>query len=309
MPSRSARLRPLHWAVLLAIVGLLVSSGCGDQTSGASAGIDTVPPALRIVPVDGDLTEIVFALGLGDEVVATDISATYPDEATTLPRIGYQRALGAEPIAAVEPTVVLATDLAGPPETLDALRTLGVRVVVIDRDHSLDGPAKKIQAVADALGVSDRGAELADKVTEEIEANMPDSPDVTVDPVRVAVVYLRGTKTQLILGTDFTIHAVLEGIGAVNVGAELGIAESLPINAEALLRAEPDVLIVTTAGLESVGGLDGLLEIPGIAQTPAGIARRILVYEDQYLLGGGPRTGALVAQLASDLTTQPRGEP
>ena len=79
----------------------------------------TISSVARIVPVDGDLAEIVFALGLGDHVVATDISATYPPEAEALPDIGYQRALSPEPIAAVEPTVVLATDLAQPAETLD----------------------------------------------------------------------------------------------------------------------------------------------------------------------------------------------
>ena len=83
------------------------------------------------VPVDGDLAEVVFALGLGDRVVATDLSATYPPEADPLPQIGYQRALTAEPIAAFEPTLVLATDLAGPPDVhravIEMLATTGPR--------------------------------------------------------------------------------------------------------------------------------------------------------------------------------------
>ena len=80
-----------------------------------------------------------------------------------------------------------------------------------------------------------------------------------------------------------------------------GVVDTRQITAEALLLAKPDVLLVTTTGLASVGGVDGLLDIPGLAQTPAGRDRRVLAYEDQYLLGGGPRTGQMMRQLAADL--------
>ncbi|MEM8926463.1 MAG: ABC transporter substrate-binding protein, partial [Actinomycetota bacterium] len=92
-----------------------------DET-GEQIDIDSIE---RIIPLDGTVAEVVFALGLGDNVVATDLSATYPDAADALPEIGYQRALSAEPIAAFEPTVLLATEIAGPPEVLDDLRRLG----------------------------------------------------------------------------------------------------------------------------------------------------------------------------------------
>ena len=133
----------MRWIAPVALVTLVAA--CGGSSE---AQVDAVE---RIVPVDGDLAEIVFALGLGDQVVATDLSATYPPEADALPQIGYQRALTAEPIAAVDPTMVLATDLAGPPETLDQLRELGIPVVVIERQLTLDGPAAKIRAVAETL--------------------------------------------------------------------------------------------------------------------------------------------------------------
>lgn len=261
----------------------------------------------RILPVDGDLTEVVFALGLGDRVVATDLSATYPPEAAALPQIGYQRALNAEPIAAVEPTVVLATDLAGPPETLDALRNLGIPVVVIERDPSMDGPGDKIRSVAEALGIAPTGAELAATVDAEIAAASSGAP-ATADAVRVAVLYLRGENVQIVFGTETWVDALLGSVGAVNVGAELGIVDTGQITAESLLAAAPDVIVVTTTGLESVGGIDGLLAIPGIAETPAGQERRVLVYEDQFLLGSGPRSGELVGELARDLSTSPPKE-
>ena len=134
-------------AGLCTVAGLLVATGCGSGTPAAQApaaapttATAAISPAItpetvpstpvtlidatnrqitvrsveRIIPVDGDLAEIVFALGLGDQVVATDLSATYPAEADAKPETGYQRALSAEPILAFSPTVVLATSAAGP---------------------------------------------------------------------------------------------------------------------------------------------------------------------------------------------------
>jgi iron complex transport system substrate-binding protein len=235
-------------------------------------------------------------------VSSTDLSATYPPEADALPQIGYQRALSAEPIAALEPTVVLATDLAGPVETLDQLRALGIPVVVIEREPTLDGPGNKIRAVAGALGISGRGDELARSTDADIaraaEAGLGAAPALRP---RVLVLYLRGEQVQLVMGAGTGVDALLPAVGAVDVAAELGVIDTEQLTAEALVLAAPDALVVTDTGLESVGGIDGLLSIPGIAQTPAGAARRVLAYDDQLLLGGGPRTGELMRQLAADL--------
>lgn len=260
----------------------------------------TIESIDRIVPVDGDLAEIVFALGLGDRVVATDLSATYPPEVDGVPDIGYQRALNAEPIAAFEPTVVLATDLAQPVETLEQLRDLGIAVVVINREFTLDGPARKVMAVAEALGVPERGRALTTAMDTELEAALALADAVTERP-RALVLYLRGEQTQLIFGAGTGVDVILPAVGAIDVAAELGVEGTRQLSAEAVLEAAPEVLIVTTTGLASVGGIDGFLAIPGIAQTPAGETGRVLVYEDQFLLGLGPRFGQLVSRVAADL--------
>jgi iron complex transport system substrate-binding protein len=260
----------------------------------------TVRSIDRIIPVDGDLAEIVFALGLGDRVVATDLSATYPPEVDRVPDIGYQRALSPEPIAAFEPTVVLATDLAQPVETLEQLRDLGIPVVVINREFTLDGPARKVMAVAEALGVPDRGLVLANAMEAELDVALERAAAVADRP-RTLVLYLRGEQTQLIFGAGTGVDVFLPAVGATDVAAELGVEGTRQLTAEAVLEAAPEVLIVTTTGLASVGGLEGFLAIPGIARTPAGETGRVLVYEDQFLLGLGPRFGRLVARLTADL--------
>jgi iron complex transport system substrate-binding protein len=106
---------------------------------------------------------------------------------------------------------------------------------------------------------------------------------------------------QLIFGEGTGVGEILEAVGAVDVAGELGVDETQQLTAEAVLEAAPDVFVVTSSGLESVGGIDGFLAIPGIAETPAGRDRRVLAYEDQFLLGGGPRFGQMLTELSSDL--------
>ncbi|MEM7338722.1 MAG: ABC transporter substrate-binding protein [Actinomycetota bacterium] len=264
-----------------------------DET-GSEVVIESVE---RIIPLDGTVAEVVFALGLGDNVVATDLSATYPAEADALPEIGYQRSLTAESIAAFAPTVLLATDIAGPPEVLDDLRRLGYPLVIVPNESSPTGPADKIRAVAAALGVEERGEELASELEATIDtATAAPSGDETA-PVVVAL-YVRGASTQLVLGEDAATHWLIEAAGGVDASVELGITEATPISAEALLTVEPDIILVPQAGLDSVGGIDGLLEVGALSQTPAGKNRAVLTFDDQLLLGNGPRTGDLLTELA-----------
>lgn len=263
----------------------------------------------RIIPLDGDVAEVVFALGLGDHVVATDLSATYPPEADALPQIGYQRALSTEPILAFDPTLLVATDLAGPPETIDALERVGVPLVIVPDDPTATGPATKIRAVAAALGVPDRGDELAAKVEAEIAAAIATRPTRGTAP-RVVALYVRGTSAQLVFGEEYSVHWLVEVAGGDDIADELGVTGSAPITSEALIAAAPDVIVVPTSGLESVGGAEGLLAtIPALAETPAGRAGAVLAYDDQLLLGNGPRTGALLTTLVTDLAHYRTPEP
>jgi iron complex transport system substrate-binding protein len=302
------------------VMGLATVTGCGDAPSaappasvaGASAlpvtvpgvgGEVTVESAARIIPVDGDLAEIVFALGLGDHVVATDLSATYPLDAADRPEIGYQRALTAEPILSFSPTVVLATDIAGPPEVLEQIADL-VPTVLIDAPDDLTGPVAKIRAVATALGVPARGEELARETQAQIDAAVASVP-TDRPPLHVAALYLRGERIQQLFGPGSGMHALLEAIGVTDVGELLGVDDNQPVTAESFIRAAPDVLVVTTTGLESVGGLDGFFAIAAYERTPAAQHRRVFAYEDQYLLGFGPRTGRLLAELVDAIYETP----
>jgi iron complex transport system substrate-binding protein len=275
---------------LVLAAAALVVTACGSSSSADD------PVQRRIVPVNGDLAEVVWALGYGDDVVATDISATYPPAADETPKIGYQRALVAETILSFEPTIVLADDLAGPATVLDQLRAAGVDVATIERTHTLDEPAAKVRAVAGAIGVD--GDDLADEVQDEIDTAIDGAGEARARAPRVMALYLRGEDVQLVFGDGSGIDAVIEAAGGIDVGTELGITDNASLSAEAVLKAAPDVILVTTSGLESVGGIEGLGAVGAIARTPAVRNEQVYAFDDQFLYGLGPRTGDLIAELA-----------
>jgi iron complex transport system substrate-binding protein len=261
----------------------------------------TVADISRIVVLNGDIAEIVFALGLGPRVVATDTSATFPAEVKALPKVGYQRTLSAEGILSQRPTVVLGDESAGPPAVLEQIQSAGTPVVALATAKTLEAPAAKVRAVAAALGVGADGERLAAKVDAEIADARRPLARVTGATPRVAFLYVRGTSTMMIGGRGSGADAMIAGAGGVDAGTEAGLVNFVPLTAEALVAANPDVLLLLRAGLESVGGVDGLLGLPGVAQTAAGQARRVLAYDDLYLVGLATRTGPALAELVKGL--------
>lgn len=260
----------------------------------------TITDVSRIVPLNGDITEVVFALGLGKNVAGVDTSATFPPEARSLPSIGYQRALSAEGILSLRPTVIIGNADAGPPPVIEQLRAAGVPVVLIASTTTIDGALTKIRTVAEALGVPGEGDRVAGVTRGQIAGARALAAKAASKP-NVAFLYVRGSTTQMIGGRGSSADALILEAAARDAGINAGINGFQPITAEALVTAAPDVFLLLTAGLESVGGVDGLLAIPGIAQTPAGKNRRVVHFDDQYLLGLGPRVGLALTDLIKGL--------
>ncbi|XRQ14155.1 heme/hemin ABC transporter substrate-binding protein [Actinomadura welshii] len=258
----------------------------------------TVRDAERVLAVNlyGSLAEIVYSLGLGDRLVGRDVSTAFP-AARRLPLVtGQGHDLSAEGVLKLDPSVVIADNSIGPPEVLDQLRRSGVPVVLVDDRQTLPAVGDHIRAVAAALGVPDAGRELAERVDGEIEA----AAESASGGLRIAFLYLRGTAGVYLIGGDGAgSDAMIEAIGATDAGSAIGMSGFRPLTSEGLINSAPDVLLVMTAGLESVDGVSGLLELPGVAQTPAGRNRRIVDVADGTLLTFGSRTGETISALAA----------
>ncbi len=257
----------------------------------------TVKDISRIVSLNGDITEVIFALGLGDNVVAVDTSATYPPEAHQLPKIGYQRRLSAEGLLSMAPTLVIGNENAGPPETIEQVGFTGTPVVILESVSTIDGAARKIRGVAQALGVPQEGEEIATELESEID-HVKTLADQAQDQPTAVMLYMRGLDSLFLIGQYHLSHELFEASGAMSGGAAAGVtAPYIPLTAESLAAANPDCIVVLTAGLQSVGGREGLRQIPGVGQTAAAQQDCILDFDDQYFGGGGPRMGQVLMDL------------
>ncbi|PZF86942.1 heme/hemin ABC transporter substrate-binding protein, partial [Micromonospora endophytica] len=206
--------------------------------------------------------------------------------------------LSAESVLRLAPTVVLADRSIGPAEVLAQLRRAGVPVVLVDDEQSLAAVSRNIRAIAAALGVPQAGERLVDRVEAEIAAARRSAPPDTA-PLRIAFLYVRGTAgVYLIGGAGAGSDEMIRAIGATDAGTEIGLSKFRPLTSEGLINAAPDVILVMTEGLESVKGVEGLLALPGVGQTPAGVHRRIVDMDDGLLLTFGARTGKAIKALA-----------
>lgn len=261
----------------------------------------TVTDISRIVPLSGDVAEIIYDLGLASHVVGVDVSATYPVGVwTTLPKIGFERNLAAEGILALNPTVVIGKTTAGPPAVIDQIRAAGIPVVIIDDPQTLGAPAAKIREVAAALGVPEAGEALATKTQASIDAAIAYAASATSPKPTVLFLYIR-TGVQLIGGTGSVADSVIEAAGGIDGGGKAGVQGFMPVSAELIVAAAPDFIIVPASGLASIGGMNGLLQLPGVADTPAAKNGHIIAIDDEVLLGLTPRTAETIRDLAAIL--------
>ncbi|MFJ1746584.1 hemin ABC transporter substrate-binding protein [Streptomyces sp. NPDC088116] len=270
----------------------------------ADGGKVTVTSADRVVPLTGSLNEIVFTLGLGKRVVARDITATF-EQAAKLPVVTRAHDVSAEGVLSLRPTLVLADTTTGPAEAIEQIRDAGIPLVVVEPAKSLDDVGARIDAVAGALGVETAGAELKQRTEQRISRVQQDIPaHASGGPKpRVAFLYLRGSASVYLLGgAGSGASSLLEAAGAVDAGKASGLRKDFTaITSEALAKAAPDAILVMTKGLDSVGGPDGLVKIPGVAETPAGLDRRVVSVDDGVLLNYGPRTDEVLESIVKQL--------
>lgn len=270
---------------------------------GADGVATTVGDTSRIVSLTGDITEIIFELGLGESVVAVDITTTFPPEAEELKssgnNVGFGQALAAESVLRYEPTLVLGDESIAPTETIEQLRDAGVPVIILEYQTTLPGVEEKISQVAAILGVPEAGEELARRVMLQVAAAQERAAQADSQP-RVAYLYTRGPSVLLLFGQGIPTQAMIEGAGAIDVGAALGDG-AIPLTPEALISAMPDVIVFPESGVEGLGGIEALLEIPGVAETPAGQNRAFLAYDEAYFFNLGPRAGIALDEFVDDL--------
>ncbi|MCC7437313.1 MAG: ABC transporter substrate-binding protein [Armatimonadetes bacterium] len=287
------------WPFLLAVILAMAACQKQDAEQGvkSTSAQEDLAKKERIITLGGPVTEVVYALGAGDQVIATDISSTWPAAVASLKKIGYQRTLSAENIIALGPTLILASAEAGPPAAIEQLRASGIRIEVIPSEHSLAGAKQKIDAVAKVLGLEESAKHLRDTIARyAVAADSLQRLAAAGSPAKILFIYARGAGALQASGKGTAADAMLAASGLRNVVTEYDGYK--PLTPEAIVAANPQVVLMTTSGLQSISGKEGLLKaVPALAQSDAGRAGRIVAMDDELLLGFGPRSGQAILEL------------
>jgi iron complex transport system substrate-binding protein len=252
----------------------------------------------RIVSIGSALTEIVYALGAESLLVGVDTTSMYPAAARALPQVGYMRALSAEGVLSLKPTLVIATTAAGPAATLDQLRATGVEVLVLPDHYDYDSVIDKIAAVGRVTG---KQAE-AEAMIARGRAGMADLAkrlSAATGKPRVLFLLSMGGGAPQAAGRDTAADGIIRLAGGTN--AIDGYAGYRPLTPEAVIASRADVVLVTNQTVQAMGGIEAVLNQPALRQTPAGRSGKVLQFDTLLLLGFGPRTPQAAEELATAL--------
>ncbi|MFZ9806785.1 MAG: heme/hemin ABC transporter substrate-binding protein [Ilumatobacteraceae bacterium] len=257
----------------------------------------TVTDSSRIIVLNEAIAEIVISLGFADKIIGRDATTTLA-ALESIPKVSSGHDISAESVLELKPTLVIGDTRSGPPEAIQQLRGAGVPIVLAPEVWKLSDIAPRIKLIADALGADTFGTKLLDATQNDIDQALNTLDSSTASP-RVAFIYVRGTASVFLLGgKESGADEMIRSAGGIDVGTDLKLAAFTPLTSEAIVNANPEIIVVTTRGLASVGGIDGLLDLPGIAQTPAAKTRSVVSIDDDLLFSFGPRTGELIIRLA-----------
>jgi iron complex transport system substrate-binding protein len=275
--------------ILVAAFILVATVSCKKETKttdDSTVKTDTIAKVetYKIVSLNGAVTEIVSALGHEKEIVGVDVTSTYPESLkATAKDLGHVRSISIEAIMALKPTLILATDKDMSPELLEKLKNSGVKTEVFAQEFTADGSKKLIADVAKALN-NDGAKALQDK----IDADLKNVKPIAAAP-KVLFIYARGANMMMVAGTSTPVERMIALAGGKN--AVTDFEDFKPLTPEALIKGNPDVILLFDSGIGSLGGPQGVLKIPGVDKTNAGKNKKVIAMDGALLSGFGPRVG------------------
>lgn len=280
------------WLRLLPLAACLLSAASGRL----SAAVPEAPRE-RIVCVSKQLNEFLYAIGAQDQLVARDLTSVYPPAIRSLPSVGYHRALSAEGILSVKPTLFLTDGNVGPDAVIEQVRQVGIPVLVLRPGATPDSA----QALMAGLGARFHREAAAAKLIAQWSAGMKqviaDSARVRGPRPRVLIMHFgQIVNNYLGIKSGSTADRVLRWAGGINAIDSLGGMSRL--TPESIARLAPDVIIATDVGFDRVGSANKFAELPGVSLTPAARNRRIYRIDESEIMYFGPRTPAAVRHLA-----------
>lgn len=241
----------------------------------------------RIVSLNGAVTEIIAALGYEKNIVGRDVTSTYPESVKNNDKIqdlGHvARGLSVEALLALKPTIIFGTEKDMTPDLQSKLKASGITTIIFKQDFSSEGAKKLIADVAAELNHEDFKS-----IQDKIDTDRQGLTKFEKAP-KVLFIYARGANMLMVSGTGTPIESMIQLAGGEN--AVTDFADFKPLTPEALIKGNPDVILLFESGAQSVNGTEGVLKIPGVDKTNAGKNKNIITMDGGLLTNFGPRTG------------------
>ena len=292
--------------VVGALIALLATlTSCSETSTNAieitSAMVASVsslseetPRYSKVIALANGSAEIIDSMGFKDILIGRDIAST-DESLKSVPIVSTGHQLVPEKIIALQPELVIIDESVGPLDAIQTIRSTGIKVELINEVWSVGEISTKVGAIAELIGTPLAGQLLAD----EIQSTISESEKAVEGSPRIAFLYLRGGNSIYLLGGKGSgADSLITALGGVDVGAAISDTPFSAFSSESFANEDPEILLVMSKGLESVGGVDGLIALPGIAQTRAGKNRAVIAVDDSLLLSFGPRTPNLLIELA-----------
>lgn len=254
---------------------------------------------IRIVCLSKHLTEMVFALGKGHDIVAVDLSSTYPDSAKLLKTVGYHRALNPEGIISMNPDLVIHSNDIGPENVLPQITSAGLHIKAFGSANTIDSARILLKQLGDFFGEAVKADSLCSKMDRDIAAAADTLAAMHItDTPRVMIIHFgRANNVYFVMSGRKGVGDKMIGLAGAKVALYDGKG-ARQMSAEAVAAANPDIIIATDFGYDQMGSMEKFIEgVPGVALTNAGKQKRIVRFEEHDLIYFGPRTGENIIKL------------
>ena len=250
--------------------------------------------AQRVVSLGGSVTEIIYALGAQQQLVGVDQSSLYPAQALALPSVGYYRRLPVEGVASLRPTLVIASEHAGPPGVMEKLASLGVPTLKVSDQPTVESLHQRVREVAAAVHRENQ----AQALIQQFDDALSRAREMPASGLRAVTIVMRGGKW---LGAG---HATVADIVLREAGLKNALSDQAsyqPLTPESLSAIAPEVIIVTSGTVQAMGGLPAVKASPVLRHTPAVQQGRVMVLDDLLAQGFGLRLPEAVRNIRQEL--------
>lgn len=257
----------------------------------------------KIVVAGGSITETIFYLDFSKNIIAVDTTSNFPKEAKNLPSIGYVRALSAEGVLSLNPTLIIGEKDMGPSNVIQQLQNTAVELKIIQEDNSAEGIYKKIDCIKNIIGLEKLESEKNIKLKNSILELKNISKVNNKKKIKGLIILMMKGTSPIVAGNNTSGGDFLKMIGATN--SMSSFKGWKPVGKEAIMISNPDFVIITKRALQNYDSSKSFIKESGILETDAAKLKKVFFEDGMEFLGFGPRTIDLAIKIAKDINEQP----